>query len=469
MPVFVLSKNKKPLMPCTERRARILLSRKRAVVVRMEPFTIRLKDRRNGTLQPIRLSTDPGSKSTGISISRELEKEDLDTKEVKRTSSVLFLVELIHRGQVIRDGMMSRASLRRARRNRNTRYRAPRFLNRTRPQGWLAPSLKHRVDSLMSWVNRFSHLAPITHLSQELVRFDTQSMTNPEISEAEYQQGTLAGYEIREYLLEKWGRQCTYCEAENIGLDIDHIIARSKGGSNRVNNLTLACRPCNQSKGNQSIQEFLKKKPKKLAGILKRLQTPLKDAAAVNSTRWAVFEKLKATGLPVEVGSGGRTKFNRRRLGIPKTHALDAACVGKVDELKAWQRPTLAIKCTGRGSYQRTRLTKYGFPRGYLMRRKSVYGFQTGDTVQAQVPSGRHKGNHQGRVAIRATGSFNIQTPQGLIQGVSYQHCRLIWRADGYSYSLIAKQEKESGNQGHASRAELSHLGLKAKVSRAFG
>ena len=101
------------------------------------------------------------------------------------------------------------------------------------------------------------------------------------------------------------------------------------------------------------------------------------------------------------------------------------------------------------------------------MRKKSVHGFQTGDIVQAQVPSGRHKGNHRGRVAIRATGSFNIQTPKGLIQGVSHRRCRIIWRADGYSYSLVAQKEKENGNQEHAARAALSILGLEAEVSRA--
>jgi hypothetical protein len=413
MAVFVLGKKKKPLMPCTERRARILLSRKRAVVVRMYPFTIRLKDLKEGTLQPLRLSADPGSKSTGLALSREVvEETNPGMGESKRTSHVLFLAELKHRGQIIRDGMVGRASQRRSRRNRHTRYRAPRFLNRTKPKGWLPPSLQHRVDTLMAWVKRLSKLAPITNLSQELVRFDTQSMTTPEISGAEYQQGTLAGYEVREYLLEK-------------------------------------------------------KRPKKLAHILKELKAPLKDAAAVNSTRWSVFEKLRSTGLPVEVGSGGRTKFNRSRLGIPKTHALDAACVGKVNTVKTWQRPTLAIKCTGRGSYQRTRLTKHGFPRGYLMRKKSAFGFQTGDIVQAQILSGRHKGSPRGRVAIRATGNFNIQTPGGLVQGVSHRHCRIIWRADGYSYSLIANKEKENGNQGHATRAGLSLPGLNAEVSRA--
>ena len=103
------------------------------------------------------------------------------------------------------------------------------------------------------------------------------------------------------------------------------------------------------------------------------------------------------------------------------------------------------------------------------MRNKSIHGFQTGDRVQAQVPSGRHKGSHRGRVAIRATGSFNIQTPQGLIQGISYRHCRLIWRADGYSYSLMAQKEKENGKHRHATRAELSIPGLQAEVSRALG
>jgi 5-methylcytosine-specific restriction endonuclease McrA len=437
MAVFVLGKTKKPLMPCSEKRARILLSRNRAVVVRMHPFTIRLKDRKEGVLQPLRLSVDPGSKTTGLSLSREVEEIDPDTGEVKRISFLLFLIELIHRSFEISSALNSRSSMRRSRRNRNTRFRAPRFLNRTKPKGWLAPSLLHRVDMLVTWVNRLLKLAPITSLSQELVRFDTQAMTNPEISGAEYQQGALEGFELKEYLLEKCGRKCSYCEAKDTPLEIDHVIPKSRGGSNRVSNLTLACHACNQAKGNKSVQEFLEKKPKVLASLLKELKTPLKDASAVNSTRWAILDRLKKIGLPVEVGSGGRTKFNRSRFGIPKSHALDAACVGKVEGVENWKQPTLQIKSTGRGSYQRTRLNKFGFPRGYLMRKKSVYGFQTGDTVEANVPSGRHKGIHRGRVAIRATGSFNIQTPKGIVQGISYRHCRLIWRADGYSYSTL--------------------------------
>jgi len=117
--------------------------------------------------------------------------------------------------------------------------------------------------------------------------------------------------------------------------------------------------------------------------------------------------------LPVEVASGGRTKYNRIRLGLPKTHALDAACVGAVDVVLDWNKPTLQIKATGRGSYQRTRLDRFGFPRGYLTRWKRHFGFQTGDLVCAKVPKGKNAGAYVGRVAVRASGSFNLQPARG--------------------------------------------------------
>jgi 5-methylcytosine-specific restriction endonuclease McrA len=275
----------------------------------------------------------------------------------------------------------------------------------------------------------------VTALSQELVRFDTQALQNPEISGAEYQQGSLFGYEVREYLLGKWGRKCAYCDAQNVPLEIDHIHPRSKGGSNRVSNLTLACRSCNQRKANRDVVEFLAKDPKRLARIEAKRKAPLRDAAAVNSTRWALFHRLKATSLPVEVGTGGRTKWNRHRLSIPKAHALDAACVGEVRSVANWQIPVLKIQCAGRGSYQRTRLTKHGFPRGYLTRSKSAFGFQTGDLVRAVVTTGKKAGTYFGRVAIRARGSFNIQSATGLVQGIHHRFCALLQRADGYGYS----------------------------------
>ena len=141
-------------------------------------------------------------------------------------------------------------------------------------------------------------------------------------------------------------------------------------------------------------------------------------------------------GLPVSTGSGGRTKWNRTRFEVPKTHALDALCVGNVEGVTGWSLPTLVVKATGRGSYQRTRLTAYGFPRGSLMREKSVQGFRTGDLVRAVVPTGKKAGVHVGRVAIRATGNFNIQKLSGVVQGISFRHCRVLMRGDGYTYEL---------------------------------
>ncbi len=431
MSVFVLGSDRRPLMPCSEKRARLLLERRRAAIIRRYPFTIILKDRTQDDceLQPVKIKLDPGSRTTGIAAVRE--------EGGNKPSAVLFLAELTHRGRRISEKLTARRAFRRRRRG-NLRYRPARFDNRTKPVGWLAPSLRHRVETVSSWVARLRRLAPVTGLAMELVRFDMQALENPDIEGAEYQRGTLAGYELREYLLAKWDHACAYCGATEVPLNLDHIVPRARGGSNRVSNLACACIPCNLEKGARPVEEFLAGRPKVLARVKTHAKRPLKDAAAVNSTRWALFQALRATGLPVECGSGGRTKWNRTRLCVPKTHALDAACVGAVEALTGWAVPSLAIKAAGRGAYQRTRLDAFGFPRGYLMRAKSAFGFSTGDIVRAEVPNGKRAGVHAGRVAIRKRGSFNIQTPAGTVTDISHRHCRLISRADGYGY----QQEK---------------------------
>ena len=423
MAVYVLDKSGMPLMPCSEKRARLLLECGRARIHRQLPFVIRLVDRRvnDSALQLLTLKLDPGSRITGLALIRE---------QGQRVS-VLSLLEMIHRGAAIRQAMQQRAAFRRRRRSANLRYRAPRFDNRTLPQGWLPPSLRHRPAITLGWVERMRNWTPISCLAVERVKFDMQAMQNPEISGVEYQQGELAGYEVRE---------------------IEHIVARSNGGSDRVFNLTLACRPCNQRKGNQPVEVFLKRDPDRLSRIKARAKAPLRDAAEINATRNALFVDMLNTGLPVSTGTGAQTKYNRQRLGVPKTHALDAACVGEVKAIEHWQRPTLAIKATGRGGYQRTRLTAHGFPLGCLTRQKRHLGFQTGDQVRAFVPTGKKSGIHQGRFAVRQTGSFNIQTPDGLVLGIHYRHCALNQRADGYAYSQLpfdsAQPQKEAARAG---------------------
>ncbi|TFE72905.1 HNH endonuclease [Candidatus Methylacidiphilum fumarolicum] len=423
--VFVLDKRKRPLMPCLPVRAKRLLSLGRAGVHRVYPFTIRLKFRTSGNTQPVQLKLDPGSRTTGLALLRE--------DGIRQ--HVFWMVELEYRGEAIRASLTQRRAFRRHRSSANLQYQPPRFNNRARPEGWIAPSSRLRVDTTMSWVNRLGRLAPITGLSVELVRFDTLAMQNPEISGVEYQQGTLAGYELREYLLEKWGREGVYCGARNVPLEIDYIHPKSLEGSDRVSNLTLACQECNQAKGNQPVEKFLSGQPERLDRILAKARATLWDAVVVNSTRWALFHRVKETGLSVNAGTSGRTKWNRSRLSIPKAYCLDAVCVGGLESAEGWNRTFLKIKASGRGSYQRTWLNQHGFSRGYLMRRKVSFGFQTGEIARVVVPMGKKAGTYVGRIAIRASGSFKVQTADGVVQGVPHRFYRLLHRNDGYGYS----------------------------------
>ncbi|MBC8100732.1 MAG: HNH endonuclease, partial [Armatimonadetes bacterium] len=292
-----------------------------------------------------------------------------------------------------------------------------------------------RVHNITTWAKRLGRLTPLTSVSIGLVKFNTQAMQNPEISDVEYQQGELIGYEVREYLLEKWGRKCVYCGAKDTPMEVEHIIPKSRGGSSRVSNLTLACRSCNQQKGNLTAAEFAH------PYIQAQAKLPLKDAATMNATRWKLYGVFAQANIPLEVGTGGRTKFNRIKQTYPKTHWLDAACVGEsgAQVFVSPHHVPLLIKATGHGSRQMCRTDKYGFPSRYRLRQKRHFGFQTGDMVQAIVLTGKKVGTYIGRVACRATGSFNITTLDGIVQGISYKYCAILHKSDGYTYAEGAR------------------------------
>ena len=458
--VFVVDKHGNPLMPCHPARARKLLKSGRARVHHLAPFVIRLVDKEveQCEVPGVVVKIDPGSKHTGIACAR------VDESGITHG---LVSIQLDHRGQRIHKKMGQRASYRRRRRSADLRYRAPRWNNR-HPQACracgknarhgggycglciqkrnfvdngyrqyrLPPSLLHRVATTTSWVKRLSRWAPVTSLVMELVRFDTQLMQNSETSGIEYQQGTLAGYEVREYLLEKWGRKCAYCEVENVPLNIDHILARSRGGTDRISNLTLACKSCNESKGSENVETWCERRfggqeGKEVANrVTAQAKASLDDTAAVNSTRWALWQALQNTGLPVSVGTGGRTKWNRSRQSIPKSHTLDALCVGKVDGIGSVPNNVLIVTCTGRGQHQRTKPDRYGFPRSNLPRTKTLHGLRTGDFVRAVVSKGKHSGVHVGRVGVRSSGYIRV----GRVDGISAKNCTVLQRADGYGY-----------------------------------
>jgi 5-methylcytosine-specific restriction endonuclease McrA len=422
--VFVIDSEKRPLNPIHSAPARQLLRNKKAAVFRRFPFTIILKESYSDSpVSPLRLKLDPGAKTSGLALINDT------------TGEVVFAAELKHRGFAIRDALTSRRQLRRSRRSRKTRYRQPRFLNRTRDSGWLPPSLTSRVENIKTWVEKLRKLAPIGAISQELVCFDMQLIRHPNIQGKEYQQGALEGYETREYLLEKWYRECAYCGIKDVPLQVEHIQCRAKGGSNSIANLCLSCERCNLKKGTQDVKDFLKKDSSRLEKILKQAKRPLADAAAVNATRFAMLEVLKATGLPVETGSGGLTKFNRSKQNLEKQHWIDAACTGlSTPILNIKGVKPLLISANGHGTRQSCRTDKFGFPIRYCSRTKFHFGFQTGDIVKAVVTSGKKIGEYVGRIATRATGSFNISTKNGLAQGISHKYCKFIHKKDGYSY-----------------------------------
>jgi len=430
--VFVVDTNKKPLSPCTPARARMLLRKGKAAVYRREPFTIILKYEIEEPVPPVELRIDPGSRTTGIVVVGKCKKGD----------KVVWACELEHRGLAVRDALTSRRAIRRGRRNRHTRYRQPRFDNRSRSAGWLPPSLMSRVNNVVTWAGKLNRIVPVASIAVETVRFDTQALQNPEISGVEYQRGTLFGYEVREYLLQKWGRKCAYCGAENVQLEIEHIIPkkpiRGPHGTDRISNLTIACVPCNKEKDNWPVEEFLSGKPEVLRKILAQAKKPLIDAAAINATRYAIGNALKALNVPVSFWSGGRTKFNRVRQDYPKAHWIDAACVGEAGEnvLLKPNMQVLKVKACGRGTRQVVKSDKYGFPRTAAGRIKRVRGFQTGDMVTLNQTTGKYAGLHYGRMAgIRATGMFDIKTLAGLKITSKHDRFQIVQKADGYAYA----------------------------------
>lgn len=362
---FVLSSTKKPLMPCTPKRARLLLERGKAAVFRIYPFTIILKEREDGETQPVEFKVDPGSKTTGLAV----------VAQGKTGKKVVAGSNIQHRGQAIKKRLEQRRGVRRSRRNRHVRHRKPRFQNRCRKACWLPPSLMSRVHNVETWAKRIQKLCPISTCTVETVRFDMQKMQNPEVTGVEYQQGELLGYEVREYLLEKWERKCAYCGKENVPLEVEHIQPKSKGGTNRVSNLTLACHECNEKKGSQDIRDFL------------------------------------------------------------KDHWIDAACVRETGEKIVL--PKLKVRCiiaTGHGDRQLCLVNKHGFPRSKAASSRIVNGFKTGDLVEAKVTAGKKTGIYRGKVAVRTSGNFNVSTKSGVVQGISHRFCRKLHGADGYSY-----------------------------------
>ena len=306
--VYILDINGKPLMP-TERHGKIrrLLKEKKAKVVRRCPFVVQLLyEPQTEITQDISLGVDAGSKHIGLSATTQ--------------NKVLFEADVQLRTDIV-ENISLRRTLRRGRRGRKTRYRKARFLNRvkSKKKGWLAPSVRQKVDCHLNMVQKVHKFLPISEVIAEVASFDIQKIKNPEISGAEYQQGEQLGFwNVREYVLFRDGHECQCCHGKSNDkvLNVHHIESRQTGGD-APNNLITLCKTCHQRYHQGKI---------KLPERIKRGMS-FKDAAFMGIMRWTFYDKLKETYDNVRLAYGYITKNTRIRHGLPKEHYVDARCI----------------------------------------------------------------------------------------------------------------------------------------------
>lgn len=305
--IYVLDKNNNPLMPTSRNgKVRHLLKDGKAIIVKRNPFTIKLMYNTTTFKQDITLGVDTGSKVVGLSATTE--------------KNELYASEVILRGDIV-DLIATRRQNRRTRRN-HLRYRKPRFLNRvsTKKKGWLAPSIRHKIDTHLTSVSKVCELLPITKIIVETASFDIQKIKNTCIQGEDYQQGEQLGFwNIREYVLFRDGHKCHGRKGcKNKILNVHHIESRKTGGD-APNNLITLCENCH----NDYHKGILKKEFKRGASF--------KDATFMGIMRWSLYGKLKDTYLPlsieVENTYGHLTKNKRTTKGLPKEHCIDAYCI----------------------------------------------------------------------------------------------------------------------------------------------
>jgi len=397
--VYVLSMRGEPLMPTTQQKANKILKQGKAKVVRREAFTIQLKYATGENKQDIVLGIDAGYSHIGYSTITS--QKELLAGELELRSDIKRLLD-------------KRRAYRRGRRNRLW-YREARFDNRGRGKGWLAPSLEHRLQSHIRLIERIKRILPVTKTIIEVASFDTAKMQNPEINGVEYQQGELAGYAVREYLLEKWGRKCAYCGKTNVPLEVEHIVPKSRGGSDRVSNLTISCHECNQKKGNKTAAEFGHPR------IQKKAKESLKAAAFMNVIRWRLVNTLGSRWT-----YGSITKFWRIQLGLAKSHINDAFVIagGSRNHERAG-----GINIGKQVRRQNRSLYKANLLKGGRRKRntvKEVKGFRRFDKVL-------YEGVKCFIFGLRTRGYFDLRDIEGEKVGgdISYRKIKLLERARG--------------------------------------
>lgn len=405
--VYVLSASGAPLMP-TQRygHVRRMLCSGRAKVVRRTPFTIQLTYESTSYVQPVSLGIDTGSKHIGVSAvteSRELYAGQVELRDD------------------ISGNLTARRQYRRERRSRKTRYRKPRFDNRVRSKhkGWLAPSVEAKIETQMRVISNVCRILPVNDITVETAAFDTQKMQDPEIAGIKYQQGTLMGYEVREYLAEKFNHKCCYCgkpQGNGVHFEVEHLTPKARGGSDCITNLGWSCHDCNKKKGTMTCEEFGHPE------VRTEAEAGMKHAAHMSIMRWTLYRRLKAVyGDKLHMTYGSVASYRRNAAGLNKTHVCDARCVSGYPDVAPCGEVFFQkkVRCHNRQIYK-AKICKGGVHKrnqaSYL-----VKGFRLFDKV-------KYEGQECFVFGRRSSGYFDIRKLDGtkVHAGVSYKKLRFL-------------------------------------------
>ena len=390
--IYVRSKEGKALMP-SERGGRIgyLLRHGKAHVVSRVPFVVQLDYESTTYTQEVSLGIDAGSKHIGVSASSE--NMELLAAQVELRSDVVNLLS-------------TRMELRRARRNRKTRYRKVRFDNRKKKDGWLAPSIEQKVDSHLKVIRLVHKLLPITKTTIEVAQFDAQKIKNTEINGKEYQQGEQMGFwNVREYVLARDGHRCVHCNGKRKDqiLNVHHLEIRKTGG-NSPSNLVTLCETCHKAYHRGEFELKIKR------------GNSLRDAAVMNIMRWAVYERAKEEFENVHLTYGYVTKHTRIENGIAKTHAADAFCIAKNVHARR-SKSFFMCRCVPR----HTRALHVATPKKGGIRRSTIASHKIGKSRFQRFDMVRWKGKEcfifgstHGNVVLRKINGVKVHETQAV-------------------------------------------------------
>lgn len=408
--VYVQNRDGQPLMPTSRHgKVRRLLKSGHAKAIRRCPFTIQLMYESTTHTQPVSLGIDAGSRHIGVSATTE--------------TKVLYEADVTLRNDIM-DLLSARREQRRTRRNRKTRYRKARFNNRRREDGWLAPSVRQKVDTHLTVVDKVCRILPIPDITVETAAFDIQKIKNPEISDTDYQQGDQLGFaNLREYCFWLDNYTCQWCKgkSKNKILHMHHWNYWRGDHSNKPSSVITLCDVCNDSK-NHKPDGFL-------WGWEPKITRSYKDAAFMGIMRWTVYNRLKDIyephGVEVHMTYGYITKNTRIENGLPKEHYIDARCISghslaQSDGVVYFQKK---VRCHNRQLHKCTILK--GGIRKHNQAPYRVKGFRLFDKV-------RFKGQECFIFGRRSSGSMDVR----LLDGTKISPCA------GYKKLTLLESEK---------------------------